>query len=60
MRDFTVLNAIVDVRQNPVFDMAVHGLTAMHQGHVRAVAPQVQGRDRRRILAPITSTFCSK
>jgi len=36
---FAVLDAIVDIGQNPVFDVMVHGLAAMHQGHMRTVPP---------------------
>ena len=37
--DFIVRDAVLNVRQNPVLDMLVHGRAAMHQRHPRAVPP---------------------
>ena len=46
------LMRLFDVRQNPVLHVAMDLRAAMHQRHPRAVAPQVQRRNRRRILSP--------
>src|ERR1700753_2688931 len=48
--DFPVLDAIVDVRKNPVLDVMVHLFTAVNQGHVGAVTPQVEGGNGSRVL----------
>ena len=49
--DLTVLDAVVDVGQDPVFDVGAHLRAAMHQRYPRAMAPQVERRNRRRVLA---------
>ena len=43
--DLVVLDAVVDVGQDPVFDVAVHLRAAMHEGNARAVPPQFERGD---------------
>ncbi len=50
-RDLAILDAVVDVGQDPVFDVAVHLRAAMDEGDARAVAPEVERRDGCGVLA---------
>ena len=37
--DFSVFDAVVDVREDPVLDVAMHLGSAMDKGHLRSMAP---------------------
>jgi hypothetical protein len=50
-RNLFILDAIVDVRQDPVFDVAVHLSPAMHEGDAGAVAPEFECGDGGGVLA---------
>ena len=49
--DFAVLDAVVDVGQDPVLNMAMHLRAAMDQGDARAMSPEVERGDGGRVLA---------
>ena len=49
--DLAVLDAVVDVGQNPVLHVVVHLGAAMDQGDARAVTPEVERGDGGGVLA---------
>ena len=49
--DFAVLDAVLDVGQDPVLDVIMQFRSAMDQGHARAVPPEIERRDGGRIFA---------
>src|SRR5439155_16521420 len=50
-RDVSILNAILDIGQDPILHMIVHFCSAMHQSHAGAVSPQIQSSESGGILA---------
>src|SRR5579872_555082 len=49
--DLAGFDPVLDIRLDPVFDVAVHRRPTVHQRDPRAVAPQFQGSDGSRVLA---------
>ena len=55
--DFAVLDAVVDVGQDPVFDVAMHLRAAVDEGDTGPVAPEVEGGDGSGVLAADDDNF---
>src|SRR5579862_3440595 len=49
--NLAILDAVFNVRQNPVLDVIVQLGSTMHQGHARPVPPEVERRDGSRVFA---------
>ena len=49
--DLAVLDAVVDVGENPVLHVAMHLGAAMHEGDACAVAPEIERGDGGGVLA---------
>src|ERR1700730_13860471 len=49
--NFAILDAVLNVGQNPILHVAMEFRPAMYQDHARAVPPQVKSRDGGGVLA---------
>ena len=50
-RDLAVLDAVLDVGEDPVLDVGLHGGAAIDEGDARAVTPELEGGDGGGVLA---------
>src|SRR4051794_4507547 len=50
--NLSILDAIFNIRKNPIFYMTMHGGTAMNESDPRAMSPQIQRSNRSGILSP--------